>query len=240
MVLALLATIHDPDGNNYEYFKKYSKCLNEIYDRVYITVSDKTDKNYINLIKKSKFNVKVIPKKGAADARRNVIMLGLTGDCDYYHYCDFDRILTWIKYNIEELKNIRSHICKYEYLILGRTESAFLSHPIEWIETENLTNKMFSYYFEKNVDITAGSCAFSKLSAQLISKYSQDIVTDGEWPIIIMKKNNNIGYMQVDGLRYYEKCNGTIKRFEKSDELLSRVELSCKICKSIASTWNKF
>lgn len=45
----------------------------------------------------SPFQVKIIPKAGAVDARRKVAEFGLTGSSTYFHYCDFNRLLTWAK-----------------------------------------------------------------------------------------------------------------------------------------------
>jgi hypothetical protein len=56
-----------------------------------------------------------------------------------------------------ELKNVVQDIPNYHYLILGRTERALKTHPVEWIETEKITNKIFSLEIGQDVDVTAGS-----------------------------------------------------------------------------------
>lgn len=36
------------------------------------------------------------------------------------------------------------------------------THPVQGVETENITNKICSLELGKEVDITAGSCSFSR------------------------------------------------------------------------------
>ena len=74
----LLGTIHDVRGKNKELFSENIEALKEIYDSIYVTISDATAKEFVEIIEKSGINYKIIAKKGAADARRNVLKFGLT------------------------------------------------------------------------------------------------------------------------------------------------------------------
>ncbi|MFD2042953.1 hypothetical protein ACFSTA_01375 [Ornithinibacillus salinisoli] len=85
------------------------------------------------------------------------------------------------------MKKIVTEISKYDYLILGRTQRAFQTHPVEWVETEKITNKICSLELNREVDITAGSCSFSRVAAEYISSYSQEKMTDAEWGMIIYR-----------------------------------------------------
>lgn len=237
---ALLTVVHDPNGMNIELFKKVKKDIEDIYGELFITISNETASKFVKEIERSRFNVKIIPKQGAAHARREVVSFGLTGKSDYYHYCDFDRLLTWGQNHLDELKTIVSDIPNHDYLILGRTERARNTHPLEWIETEKITNKIFSIEFGQTVDITAGSCSFSKQSAEIINKYSKEKMTDAEWAMIISRMAKlRVDYSAVEGLEYHEDTNGITRNRSESERWLDRLQLSLLISETAYRTGKK-
>jgi hypothetical protein len=235
--VALLTVIHDPKGKNIDLCGKLVHKLDNVYSEKYVTISDETCPLYISLLEHGGFKVKRIKKNGAADARRRVVEFGLEGNDEFYHYCDFDRLLTWISGYEDELKAVVSEIPKTSYLIFGRTERAFFTHPLEWIETEKISNKIFSLEFGQEVDITAGSCGFSRNSAKYINKYSKDKMTDGEWPMIVYRiANLKVSYRTVEGLEYKDEANGSANLVTSSDKLFVRLKLAYIISESARNT----
>lgn len=235
--MGLICVTHDPTGKNINLVKKFGPLLNKIYKDMFITVSEETDKDFISQLENNKFNTKIIPKKGAAHARREVLKFGLTGSNQYFHYCDFDRLLTWADRYGNELKNIVNEIPNHDYLILGRTERAFNTHPIEWVETEKITNKIFSLELGQEADVTAGSSGFSRQSAQLISDNSKDKMTDAEWPMIVYRIGKmKVGYKAVEGLEYREYVNGYTRQVDDSEKWFGRVRLCYIISESAINT----
>lgn len=232
--IALITVIHDIEGKCLRVFNKAKDKFKKLYENVYITVSEETSVKLREELIKNGFKVKIIPKKGAANARREVLKFGLSGGEEYFHYCDFDRILTWIDNYYLELIDIVNSIHHYNYLILGRTPRAFNTHPIEWIETEKITNKIFSIETSLDADITDGSCGFSRECGQCISENSQDKMTDGEWPMIVYRiMEKDISYKAVEGLEYIEDVNGYSKEVKDSDKWFVRLRLSYIISESI-------
>jgi len=233
----LVCITHDPNGKNTSLLKKLSPILNQVYSDLFITVSEVTDKDLIHELERNGFNVRVIPKKGAAHARREVLKFGLQGSNQSFHYCDFDRLLTWADKYDYELKNIVNDIPNHDYIILGRTERAFNTHPIEWIETEKITNKVFSLELGQETDVTAGSCGFSRQCAQLISENSKDNMTDAEWPMIVHRIGKlKVEYKAVEGLEYSEDINGITRQISESEKWLGRVKLCYIISESAINT----
>ena len=231
--IGLISITHDPQGNNIELVKKYAALLKNIYNEMLIAVSDKTDKGLIDELSRNDFRIKIIPKKGVAQARREVLKLGLSSLNQYFHYCDFDRLLTWVDAYEDELRKTVNEIVKYDYLILGRTERAFSTHPIEWRETEKISNKIFSLELGQEVDVTAGSCGISRNCAQLIEMNSKDKMTDAEWPMIAHRIGKmKIGYKPVEGLKYRDDINGTIARISDSEKWFVRAKLCYMISES--------
>lgn len=235
--IGLICVTHDPSGKSINLIKKHSPLLNEIYKDLFITVSEESSKDLIEELEKNNFNIRVISKKGAAHARRKVLEFGLTGSNSYFHYCDFDRLLTWADTYGIELKSVISEIPNYDYLILGRTERAFNTHPIEWVETEKITNRIFSLELGQEADVTAGSCGFSRQSGQLILDNSKDKMTDAEWPMIIHRIGKmKVGYMSVEGLEYREDINGYTRQIDDSEKWFGRLRLCYIISESAINT----
>ncbi|CEG26283.1 hypothetical protein [Bacillus sp. B-jedd] len=235
--IALLTVTHDPQGKNIELFKEMQNGLENIYDELFLTISDESSVESIKEMEKSKFNIKIIPKKGAAEARREAVKFGLNGKSDFFHYCDFDRLLTWSKSYFRELKKIVSTIPSHDYLILGRTERAMNTHPPEWIETEKITNKVCSLELGMDVDITAGSCSFSRNAAEYINTHSCEKMTDSEWAMIAQRiAKLKVGYTEVDGLEYHEETNGINRDISESDKWLGRLKLAFIISEAAIRT----
>ncbi len=116
-------------------------------------------------------------------------------------------------------------ICNYDYLIIGRTERAFDTHPVEWKETEKIANRITSIELDFNADVTAGSCGFSRKSAMFISEYSKDKMTDSEWPMIIKRIGNlHVNYKVAEGLEYKEDINNSQKNVNDAEKWLVRLK----------------
>lgn len=235
--IGLLTVTHDQSGKNIELLNELHEEFEKIYGELFITISEESSDKLVKEFEKTQFKINIIPKKGAADARREVVKFGLSGTSEYYHYCDFDRLLTWGKNYLGELKNIMKIIPDSDYLILGRTERAFNTHPRAWIETEKITNTICSLELNKEVDITAGSCSFSRECAKYISKYSKDKMTDSEWAMIIYRiAKLGVDYRAVEGLEYHEETNGIDKIVSNAEEWAVRLKLSHIISESALKT----
>ncbi len=243
MSIALLATIHDKNGKDLGLMRDGINTLIQIYDEVIFTISEVTCSAYIGELSQiPNCSFIVIPAKGAGDARRNVLKLALEkSHCDFFHCCDFDRILTWLNYDKKELYDLKCTIVKTDFLIIGRTATAFNCHPKSWIETEKITNTVASLALNMKVDITAGSCAMSRNAGMLIIKNSKAKMTDGEWPMIIHKLSSmDIDYIAVEGLKYIEDINSCKSPSSEINQWIGRVNLESIIVSSIEEYVNNF
>lgn len=224
---SLITVTHDPKGRNVKLFKELKNVFEDIYSELFITISEETSAELIEELENSKFKTKIISKLGVAHARRQSLSLGLTSEAQYFHYCDFDRLLTWVKNHSSELRKTVGVIPKYDYLIIGRTERATQTHPDEWLETEKITNKICSLELGKVVDITGGSCSFSRKAGNYINKYSKEKMTDAEWAMIAHRLAGlNVNYIPVEGLEYHEDINSVTREMSRSASWLSRLKLS--------------
>jgi hypothetical protein len=238
--MILIATVHDPYMKLINDISWYAPIINEIFHETYICISDKTNKKVIDICMNNFSNVKIIEKKGAADARRNVLKFAIseTKIDQLIMYCDFDRIITWIKLYPEELSEVISKFNSNfdkDYLVIGRTKKAFDTHPSSWKDTEIITNKMSALAFEiDNLDITAGASIFTLSAGKSIAISSKHSHTDCEWPKIIHDNSGIIGEFKVDGLSYIEinRAN-TISNIQ---EYYERLILSGKIISVLLET----
>ncbi|MED0989461.1 hypothetical protein [Bacillus nitratireducens] len=238
--VALTCITHDPTGGLLAAIKELKEeLLNLNYDEKCITISNVTPREIVKELEECNFHINIVEKSGVGSARRDSLNFVSNYDHDYYHYCDFDRLLTWIKEYPAELNSFIQNIVDVDYLIIGRTETAFQTHPEEWQVTETVSNKIMSLQLGKEVDITAGSCALSKRAINHIIKYSKCRMTDGEWPMIINTFTDfNIGYMAVDGLKYVNKLNQD-NIMDPIKAWSTRLELSYIISQSILEVTKK-
>lgn len=234
--MILITTIHDVEGNLLEFLDATSLTLVSIFDEVYLTLSDRTCPRVIKKCQELFQNVKIIPKKGAADARRQVLKFALddenSNEYEFIFYCDFDRVVTWIKTDLNSLQELTGKdnelSSTYDYMVIGRTLEAFDSHPNSWKDTEKMTNLIASLHFHiEDLDITAGAAMFSFEYAKIIALHSKHSHTDCEWPFIVRKHSGKIGSFKTSGLRF-EKINEARKSTLQS-EYYSRLRLSCQI-----------
>ncbi|PFJ42578.1 hypothetical protein COL01_11505 [Bacillus thuringiensis] len=239
--IALTCITHDPLGELLPIIRTLKDELKNLnYNQKYITISNVTPEEVVNELKLCNFNINIIEKLGVGHARRESLKFVHNYSHDYYHYCDFDRLLTWILEFPDELDNFIRNIVNVDYLIIGRTQDAFSTHPEEWKVTESITNKIMSLHLGKAVDITAGSCSLSKRSIEYIIKYSSAKMTDAEWPMIIKTFTDyDIDYIEVEGLKYIQEFNKSNVPDYSVDSWLIRLKLSYIISQSIADVVEK-
>lgn len=214
---AFITIIHDPTTKLIGDLEKFAPKLKEVYPEVFVCVSDQTHPLLIEALNNLGFNVRVVPKKGAAHARREVLKFGLESNFEHFHYCDLDRIITWVSGYFDELKETVEFVEQFDYTILGRTKRAFETHPIEWQTTEVIVNRVFELEYGQKTDTFAGSCGISRRAGEKILAHSKATMTDTEWPIIIKRMTDySMGYKEVEGLEYVEDLNYVVEETPES------------------------
>jgi hypothetical protein len=127
-------------------------------------------------------------------------------DAPYLHYCDFDRLLHWTMYHRDELPRVVQHDTqRADYTAIGRNDDAFASHPPVQCELEAMTNRVFSFTFGQEMDVTAGSCAISRPAAAFLIENSIEMsnATDTEWPMLVgLGAGLRVQFVAVRGLEF--------------------------------------
>lgn len=219
MNTCLLSTIHDPQGKMYEPIKYLFPRLVNIYDDVIISITGKTHPSIVDAI--GKYG-DIGPTAGIAKGRRRVLGLGLQADADYFHYCDFDRILYWAAHYPKQLQHTISDTKGVDKMvILERSDEAWVSHPFLQRLTEWTINCHYSN--GRYTDYLTGSRIIPRQMAEVIlsgSKATNGAALDIEWPLIVGL--DNILYLKVDGLAYEHRYLGLEKPF--AQEVKTRLD----------------
>ncbi len=205
-MVALVTTLHDPEGRMVEATRRRWAALSELYEAIAVVPTSTTSPLLLKLLNGAIVQPLEASNGSIGVGRRHALRLGLETGAKQLHYCDFDRILHWIGCYPEELLSVVGSIPQYDYLILGRTERAFATHPRVQRDTETITNHAFSLWFGQQVDVSAGSCGVSSRGARLLlaSSTAPTNATDAEWPALVrlMEGGTTVGFVETEGLEF--------------------------------------
>ncbi len=135
--------------------------------------------------------------------RRLSLEHALRSECTHVHYADTDRLIRWIETRPDEWRQAVRSVGRSECLVIGRSESAWETHPGSLRETERLTNTIFSHWLGEVLDLSAGSKGFSRSCARFIlanSRPGRALGTDSEWVVLAHRGGFQISTLLVDGL----------------------------------------
>jgi hypothetical protein len=218
--VALVATVHQPNNALGELTRATLPRLQALYGALVFLCSQTTSAGMLALLRDSGATVhhehqQPVNLSGIGRVRRRALRLGLATGCDYFHLCDFDRVLHWVAHYPDELRQVVGEITHYDLLILGRTERAFATHPPYQVETERLANLVFSMVYGQERDITSGSRGFSRRAAErlLIHSREEGAGVDAEWPLIVSRfPDLRSGYILCEGLEFEtaDRCQAEI------------------------------
>jgi SAM-dependent methyltransferase len=122
---------------------------------------------------------------------------------EYIHYADLDRLLRWVETKPAEWQKTLAEFQDWDYLIIGRSQQAYDTHPQALIQTEAISNLVVSYFLGRPVDVSAGSKGFSRGAVEFLMAHIQPlraIGADAEWTILLQRAGFRIGQLAVDGL----------------------------------------
>ena len=127
----------------------------------------------------------------------------LETDATHIHYADMDRLLRWAETRPQEWQAALQALAQTDYLLMGRTERAYATHPRALLDTERISNRVISHLIGRAVDVSAGSKGFSRRAAQFLAAHCQPgyaLGTDGEWTVLLQRAGFEMQYVEYDGL----------------------------------------
>jgi hypothetical protein len=138
-------------------------------------------------------------------ARRDAVALALTLDCTHLLYCDGDRILHWAEQYPEELAYVTRRVTEFDFMVLGRTQRAFDSHPRIQRDTESIVNHVFALVSGWAWDVTAAARGLARRAAEAILAGCPDeeVSTDVTWTLFLRQQGDlSLGYIETEGLEF--------------------------------------
>ncbi len=109
--LCLATILHDPHSLLYDAIVENEKRLRKCkYENKYVAISNETNKDIVDLLLEYNFTIYRVEKRGPGNARRDLLKHLPYVKNRFYHYCDFDRFLTWVKYHGEDLNVLNRYV----------------------------------------------------------------------------------------------------------------------------------
>ncbi len=118
-------------------------------------------------------------------------------------YADMDRLLRWAETNYDELRQTVKRVQIADYLVIGRTPEAYATHPQALVQTERISNEVFSALLEMPLDLSAGAKGMSIRAAQFIvrnTKPGRALGADSEWTVLCHRRGFRLMSVEVNGL----------------------------------------
>ncbi len=138
------------------------------------------------------------------NGRHLVVRMALETDAAFVFYCDMDRLIRWVELRPDELRETVQHAQTTDSLIIGRTPHAYATHSHTLIDTERIPNMMFSHYFGRAMDFSAGARGLSRRAAQLVMRHGADdenaLWMDAGWAVLVKRAGYAWDYVEVEGL----------------------------------------
>ena len=203
--LALVTTIKDSKGNLTTPMSAVLPILNRIYSKKGAVMPKSTDAGLVKLLRDDGWHLENDRKVGLGNVRRQVVRIGLKLGTGHMHFCESDRLIVWASRYPNELADVASKISRFDFLVIGRTNRAFRTHPRTQRDTEAVTNAVCSLLLRKSLDVTCASRGLSRSAASYLCARStaEGYETDVEWPFLMFNQERfRTGYAAVEGLEY--------------------------------------
>ncbi len=208
--VALVYTVHDPEFRIGRVLQALLPDLNLPYRGAYGTASPETADATVSLLEKLGPVRRDTANRAIGVARRQALKLALEGPAGYFHYCDLDRLLHWWRTYPDELRATVARIPGCDYLVVGRTDRAFQTHPECQRLTEAITNRVGTLLLRRfwpdapGWDFAAGSAALSRaVAAQILARSrAESNATDLEWPVLAAAAGHRVEFVAVEGLEF--------------------------------------
>lgn len=200
MTLAL-ATAWRPRGELGR-FENLLPQLWQVFDGIAVSLPPDVERTLLEVLH-SIPNLRVVVTPDWSWGRFTALVKALEVPASHILYADFDRMLRWAETRPEEWRRALHSVQSCDCLIIGRTESAYRTHPRALIETEAISNLVVSRLLGFPVDASAGAKGFSREAAEFLILHCQPghaLGIDAEWPILLNRAGYTIETLFVDGL----------------------------------------
>jgi hypothetical protein len=212
MTITLAATWH-PRGETAR-FERLLPRLQLTYQHIVVALPPLVEIHDLQILDGQE-NVQAVITSDWSHGRYVSVQEALKSNSAYIHYADMDRLLRWVETQETEWLETLKVIEQSDFLVIGRTSSAYHTHPQALIQTEAISNATISHLVGKVMDVSAGSKSFSRIAAEALTANAiagRALGTDGEWTVLMHRLSFRVDYLEVDGLdwesadRYQEQA----------------------------------
>lgn len=208
--LTIAVTVHQPDERLAAMIEANLPALTARYAALTANCSQETHPTILDLLRSNGAVVRVSQEQVGGiqtigQVRRETIRAGLAAGTPHMQMCDFDRAIHWVAHYPEELDEVIAEIAEYDFLVLGRTERAWATHPAYQAETEPLFNGVFALVTGLAWDVGAGSRGLSRRAAETLLEISREpsVGTDAEWPLLLLGQEGcQVAHRECEGLEF--------------------------------------
>ncbi len=186
-----LAVTWNPRGE-LRRFEQLLPLFEELYAHIVISFPPVADAQVTRLFAEGKFaahpDITVVQNQVWSWGRYMALHQALQTSVTHIHYADMDRLLRWVETRPAEWRNAVKQIEACDYLIMGRSPSAYSTHPQALVRTETISNRLVSQLVGQTLDVSAGSKGFSRRAAQFLVDRTQPgkaLGADGAWTVLL-------------------------------------------------------
>lgn len=159
--------------------------------------------------------------------RYTSLQAALETNPSHIQYADMDRLLRWMETRPDEWRQAVSKVTSTDCLIIGRTPSAYQTHPAALVQTEAISNQVVSHFLGRFMDVSAGSKGFSRDAADYIVANTvpgHALGTDAQWPILLHQAGFQVDYIEVDGLDWESADRYKDHAAKQEDQLQAAIQ----------------
>jgi hypothetical protein len=199
-----VTALHDPKAKLKKLSDQHVKDLLQIFDKVILSASKQTNRQYLNTLNKQGCNIVSRTNSSIARAYYTAIKKGYASNAKKIFYCDFDRILHWVHFFPKELKKVTKINCNY--LVCERRPQDYKKHHQALYETEIISNKIISKALgeKKYHDYLSGCFVYSRAATKVVLKsgVKKGMQHYGVWPIKLAAAGIKPKYIYCKGLEW--------------------------------------
>jgi hypothetical protein len=198
----VLASTWQPRGE-LPRFQRLLPLLEQVYSGLVIALPPQIELALLAEVEASSQRVHPVRTPDWAWGRYLALKEALELPGTHVQYADLDRLLRWAETRPDEWRRVAEAIERFDCLVIGRTQAAYRTHPRALLQTEAISNAVISFLLGREMDVSAGSKAFSRRAAEFLianTRPGRALGTDAEWPVLLQRSGFAIEYLSVDGL----------------------------------------
>lgn len=196
-----LALAWDPRGEM-DRLRRFYPEFSQWYSDMVVSTTPNADQASLDWLH-SLPGVRVAARDGWGSGRMVALELARQTGADFVHYVDGDRFARWFELYPDELKQTIDAVQSVDYLVIGRTQAAFDSHPACLKGTEAITNEVFSRLIGQRLDLCGGSKGISRAAVEFLLRNANTmngLGSDAEWAVLLHRGGFSVRGIEVDGL----------------------------------------